>query len=69
MLKTVVVIAVALAVSSPAFAKAKKAKPAAQPVQASQNENSLKLVKDAFPLFLPTAATIAIVASQKDEKK
>jgi hypothetical protein len=69
MRKTAVLIAILMAVSSPAFAKAKKAKPAPQPAAISQNEASLRLVKAAFPLFLPLGAQALYLSTQKDEKK
>ena len=53
---------------SSAKAKAKKAKPAVQPA-ISQNEASARLVRDALPLFLPSAAQVVYFSSQKDAKK
>lgn len=69
MRKTAVVLAVVMAASSPAFAKAKKAKPAPQPAVTSQNEASFRLVRDAFPLILPSAAQVVYFSAQKDAKK
>ncbi len=67
--KTAVVIALLMVASSPAFAKAKKAKPAPQPAAVSQNEASGRLVLDAFPLFLPSAAQVVYFSSQNQAKK
>jgi hypothetical protein len=53
MRKTAMLIVVAMAVSSPAFAAAKKAKPDAKPAQVTQAEKDLKLVKGFLPLLLP----------------
>jgi hypothetical protein len=69
MRKIAVLVAVVMAASSPAFAKAKKAKPAVQPTVISQNEASARLVRDALPLFLPSAAQVVYFSSQKDAKK
>ena len=68
MRKIAVLVAVVMAASSPAFAKAKKAKPAVQPA-ISQNEASARLVRDALPLFLPSAAQVVYFSSQKDATK
>jgi len=70
MRKSVLGLAILLAVTAPAFAaknKAKhaKAKPAAtQP--ANPNENTLRLLKDAIPAFLP-AYTIPIYMKVKGD--
>lgn len=69
MRKTALLLAVLMAASSPAFAKAKKAKPAPQPAVVSQNEGSARLARDAFPLILPSAAQIVYFSTQKDAKK
>ena len=69
MRKTAVLLALLMVASSPAFAKAKKAKPAAQPAVVSQNEGSARLVRDALPLLLPSAAQVVYFSAQKDAKK
>ncbi len=69
MRKTAVLIAVLMAASSPAFAKAKKAKPEPKPAAISQNEASGKLVLDALPLFLPSAAQVVYFSTQNQAKK
>ncbi len=66
---TAVLIAVLMAASGPAFAKAKKAKPAPQPATISQNEASGRLVLDSLPLFLPSAAQVVYFSSQNQAKK
>ena len=69
MRKTALVIAILMAASSPAFAKAKKAKPAPKPAPISQNEASLKLVVDALPVLLPGPAKVVYFNMQKKEAK
>jgi len=71
MRKTALLIAVLMAASSPALAKAKKAKLPPKPAAMSQNEASGKLVLDALPLFLPSAAQVVYLSTQqqKDSKK
>lgn len=69
MRKTAVLVAVLMAASSPAFAKAKKAKPEAKPAHVVQNENSARLFVDALPLFLPSAAQVVYLSTQKDPPK
>ncbi len=66
MRKTAILLAVLMAASSPAFAKAKKAKPAPKPL--TQNEASAKLVLDALPLVLPTAAQAVYFTAQNQKK-
>ena len=67
--KIAVLVAVLMASSSPAFAKAKKVKPAPKPAVISQNEASGRLVRDALPLFLPSAAQVVYFSTQKDASK
>ena len=67
MRKTIVLLAVLMAASSPALAKAKKAAPAPKPP--SYNEASAKLVLDVLPLFLPTAAQAVYFSSQQQKVK
>jgi hypothetical protein len=59
-----------LVVSAPALAKTKKAKPvqvasAAQPM--SQNEASLRLLRESLPLFLPSAGQVIYFSTHKDD--
>jgi hypothetical protein len=67
MRKTAVVIAVLMAISSPAFAKAKKAKAMAKPAEMSQGEKDLKLVKGFLPMLLPVGLQAVYFSTHKDQ--
>jgi hypothetical protein len=67
MRKTAVLVALAMAVSGPAFA-AKKAKPEAKPVE-TQGEKDLRLVKGFLPLLLPTGLQAVYFTVKPDQYK
>jgi hypothetical protein len=68
MRKTAVLVALVMAVSSPAFAAAKKAKPEAKPVE-TQGEKDLRLVKGFLPLLLPVGAQAVYFTVKADQYK
>jgi hypothetical protein len=67
--KTAVILAVLMAVSSPAFAKAKKAKPEVKPAHVVQQENTLRLLKEGLPLVLPVGLQVVYFNTHKDGLK
>lgn len=69
MRKTAVLLAVLMAASSPAFAKAKKAKAEAKPAHVVQAENDLRLVKGFLPLLLPVGLQAVYFSTHKDQYK
>lgn len=70
MRKIALLLAVLMAASGPAIAAAKKkAKPAAQPAAINTNEASARFVRDALPLFLPTAVQVVYFSTQSDAAK
>jgi len=69
MRKIAVLVAVAMAVSSPAFAAAKKAKPEAKPAHVVQAEKDLKLVQGFLPLLLPIGLQAVYFTVNKDQYK
>ena len=70
MKKIVFAVIIAAVAASPAMAAKKKSakKPAAAPVMATtpanSNENSVRFVRGAFPIFLPSWAVGVYVANQ-----
>jgi hypothetical protein len=68
MRKTAVLVALVMAVSSPAFAAAKKAKPETKPVE-TQGQKDLRLVTGFLPLLLPVGVQAVYFTVKADQYK
>ena len=68
MRKTAVLVALAMAVSSPAFAAAKKAKAEVKPVE-TQGQKDLRLVTGFLPLLLPVGVQAVYFTVKADQYK